>query len=117
MMRVFVAAERNTKTAAANNNWRLPIETYIIDHYQRERCTHLSLVASGFKKAIGAIGVRRMPQVSHLTSHIKHHELFKVRDIIYLPKILNGVNSMELVEIRQELEKTAKRLADFRGSL
>jgi len=30
---------------------------------------------------------------------------------------INGVNNMELVEIRQELEKTAKRLADFRGSL
>jgi len=29
----------------------------------------------------------------------------------------NEVKKMELFEIRQELEKTAKRLADFRGSL
>ncbi|MEW4285733.1 hypothetical protein [Priestia koreensis] len=32
-------------------------------------------------------------------------------------KIITEVSNMDLVEIRQELEKTAKRLADFRGSL
>lgn len=32
-------------------------------------------------------------------------------------KIYLEVNVMELGEIRNELEKTAKRLADFRGSL
>lgn len=32
-------------------------------------------------------------------------------------EIIEVANMMELVEIRQELEKMAKRLADFRGSL
>ncbi|AST93327.1 peptide chain release factor 2 [Sutcliffiella cohnii] len=31
--------------------------------------------------------------------------------------IIVEVNRMELAEIRNELEKMAKRLADFRGSL
>lgn len=32
-------------------------------------------------------------------------------------RIFIEVTKMELAEIRNELEKTAKRLADFRGSL
>ncbi|MDQ1000832.1 hypothetical protein QFZ28_001232 [Neobacillus niacini] len=32
-------------------------------------------------------------------------------------RIFIEVKKMELAEIRNELEKTAKRLADFRGSL
>ncbi len=35
-------------------------------------------------------------------------------DFLY---IIVEVDNMELVEIRQDLDKMAKRLADFRGSL
>ena len=54
-------------------------------------------------------GQNSLPKQFSENGHLNNHAIME--------KIIYEVTEMELADIRNELEKTAKILADFRGSL